>query len=75
MSDRDHTPKPRKHTFWQVLKSVLGAALGVQTEETRQRDFTHGSPATFIIAGIVFTAVFVVVLVVIVQVVLRNAGV
>lgn len=61
-------------TVWQVVKSTLAAALGVQTEAARRRDFTRGSPAPFIIAGIVFTAVFVIVLVVIVNVVIRTAG-
>lgn len=61
-------------TVWQVVKSTLAAALGVQTEAARRRDFTEGSPAPFIIAGIVFTAVFVIVLVVIVNVVIRTAG-
>jgi hypothetical protein len=62
-------------TFGQLMKSVLGAAIGVQTEATRHRDFTHGHPGVFIVAGVVFTAVFVLVLVLIVQMVLSNAGV
>jgi len=61
-------------TLWQVVKSTLAAALGVQTEEARQRDFSRGSPAVFIIAGLTFTAIFVVVLVVIVNLVLSGAG-
>lgn len=60
--------------LWQVIKSTLAAAFGVQTEAARQRDFTRGSPAVFIIAGLVFTAVFVVVLLVIVNVVLSGAS-
>ena len=61
-------------TLWQVIKSTLAAAFGVQTEAARQRDFTRGSPAVFIIAGLVFTAVFVVLLLVIVNVVLSGAS-
>ena len=61
-------------TLWQVVKSTLAAALGVQTEEARQRDFSRGSPAVFIIAGLTFTAIFVGVLVVIVNIVLSGAG-
>lgn len=77
MTDDQNSPdsgRRRGITFWQLMKSVLGAALGVQSEETRHRDFTHGNPAVYIIAGLVFTAIFVLVLVVIVQVVLSNAG-
>jgi hypothetical protein len=63
-------------TIWQVIKSVLAAAIGVQTEQARVRDFTHGSPAVFIVAGIVFTVLFVLVLVLVlvVHLVLRSAG-
>lgn len=61
-------------TRWQVIKSVVAAALGVQSEEARQRDFTQGSPAAFIIGGVVFTALFVIALVVVVNLVLSAAG-
>lgn len=62
----------KKLTIWQVIKSTLAAAFGVQTEEARQRDFSQGNAGTFIIAGLVFTAAFVVILLVIVQLVLRS---
>ncbi len=78
MTDDQDFPDPGRRrglTFWQIVKSVLGAALGVQSEETHQRDFSHGNPAVFIIAGVVSTAIFVLVLVLIVRIVLSNAGV
>lgn len=65
---------PQRPTPWQVIKSILAAFIGVQSQEARERDFTHGNPAVFIIGGIVFTVVFVVVLVVIVNVVVGSAG-
>ena len=46
-------------TIWQVIMSVLAAALGVQNRKNRERDFTHGNPVVFIIAGLIFTALFV----------------
>ena len=46
-------------TPWQVLKSILSAAFRVQTRENRERDFNHGNPIVFIIAGLIFTAMFV----------------
>lgn len=58
---------------WQVIKSTLAAAFGVQTPEARERDFSHGSPLPFIVAGVVFTAVFVIALVVVVNLVLATA--
>ncbi len=49
---------------WQVFKSVLASFFGVQNEETRQRDFTHGKPAQFIFVGLAITAMFIAVKVV-----------
>jgi len=56
------------------MKSTIAAAFGVQTEEARQRDFSQGSAGTFIIAGFIFTAVFVALLVLIVSLVLRQVA-
>lgn len=79
MTDRqdgrdESTDAPRPST-WQVMKSVAAAAFGVQTEDARRRDFSRGRPGSFIIAGIVFTALFVIALVVVVNLVLSAAGV
>jgi len=50
----------RKGTgFLNVLKSTMFAASGIQTKTNRERDFEHGKPSTFIIAGIVFMVVFI----------------
>ena len=49
----------REPTIWQVTLSVLAAALGVQSRENRERDFTHGIPYIFIAAGLIFTTLFV----------------
>ena len=59
----------------QVIQSTLAAAFGVQTQEARERDFTRGRPLHYIIAGAVFTVLFILVLVLIVRLVLRSAGV
>ncbi|HKJ94572.1 MAG TPA: DUF2970 domain-containing protein [Gammaproteobacteria bacterium] len=61
-------------SVWEVAKSTMAAFLGVQTEEARRRDFTHGNPAAFIIAGIVGTVIFILVLVAVVSIVLHSAG-
>lgn len=34
----------KKPTLWQVLISVLGAFLGVQSSRVRERDFMRGHP-------------------------------
>ena len=41
------------------MLSVMSAAIGVQRAEARERDFQTDSPLPFIIAGIVFTIMFV----------------
>lgn len=63
----------RPPTLWQVIHSVLAAFFGVQTEANRQRDFTQGRPAQFIIIGLAATVLFVLVLVGIVRLVLKLA--
>lgn len=42
-----------------LLQSVLAAALGVQSSKNRERDFTNGKASHFIVAGIVFTFLFI----------------
>ncbi|WP_281647210.1 DUF2970 domain-containing protein [Parendozoicomonas sp. Alg238-R29] len=53
-----------------VVQSTLAAAFGVQSNEKQKKDFTEGRPEQFIIAGIIFTVLFVVALLVIVNLVI-----
>lgn len=46
-------------TFKQVLRSTLSAAIGVQSEKNRAQDFEQGNAGWFILAGIIFTLVFI----------------
>jgi Protein of unknown function (DUF2970) len=48
-----------KPTITQVIKSVLSAFIGVQSDENRKKVFEQGSPSTYIIAGLIFTILFV----------------
>jgi hypothetical protein len=48
-----------KPGLWQVVKSVLAAFLGVQSNQNRERDFTHGSAGMFIAVGLGMTLLFV----------------
>ena len=57
----------------QVIGSVLAAAFGVQSSRNRERDFKEGRAITFIITGIVFTALFVLTVYLVVNTVLENA--
>ena len=62
-----------KVTLVSVFQSVVAAAIGVQSEKNRQRDFSHGKPVYFIIAGLVFLLVFIVTIIAVVQLVLPGA--
>jgi len=55
-----------------ILQSVLAGALGVQSDKRRHEDFSSHSPWPYIIAGIIFTAGFVVTLIVVVKLVLAG---
>jgi hypothetical protein len=69
-SEKDKTTAP---SFLKILGSTLAAAFGVQSRSKLEEDFQQSSPLPFIVAGILFTLVFVVTLVFIVKIVLRNA--
>ena len=57
----------------QVAGSVFAAALGVQSSENRERDFSKGRFGVFIAAGIIFTALFAGTVYLVVSAVLSNA--
>ncbi|MBC3411031.1 MULTISPECIES: DUF2970 domain-containing protein [Pseudomonas] len=63
----DDQPQGKPPTFWQMLHSILAAALGVQSGKNRARDFTHGKASHFIAMGAVFTLLFILVLIGLVQ--------
>lgn len=56
-----------------VVGSVLAAGFGVQSGKNRERDFKEGKLMTFVIAGLLFTALFVAGVYLVVTVVLENA--
>jgi hypothetical protein len=59
-----------KPTFVDVVKSVLASFFGVQSDKNRERDFQQGSPAQFIVVGLVLTILFIVGMIVIVKIIL-----
>ena len=61
--------------LWRVVISVMQAALGVQSGKNRERDFSKGRPAAYIIAGLIFTIVFILVLYGVVKMIMHFAGV
>lgn len=63
----------RKRSVYHYVLSILAAAFGVQSEASRERDFTRGNPAVFIAGGIGFVAIFVVLLLTIVRLIVASA--
>ena len=62
----------KKTSLLSVVKSILAAGIGVQSEKNRQRDFEKGNPLLFIIGGIVFTLLFIIAVASVVGLVLSN---
>ncbi len=60
--------------FLPAIGSVLAAAFGVSSARKRERDFKHGRASTFIVAGIVFTLLFVACVTAAVKLALHAAG-
>ncbi|WP_299592451.1 DUF2970 domain-containing protein [uncultured Microbulbifer sp.] len=69
MKENDKQQQP---SFGQVVLSTLAAAIGVQSNKNRERDFKGGSIKAYVAAGLIFTALFVITLVLIVKTVLSN---
>lgn len=68
----EQTP-PKKPGLIALVKSILAAAIGVQTNKNRERDFTSGNPLAFIIGGFVFTLLFIASIALIVGLVTSNS--
>ena len=66
--------KAQKPNIWQITLSTIAAAFGVQSQRNQDRDFKHGSLYTYIIAGVIFTLLFVITVVMVVKLVLANSG-
>ena len=59
-----------KLPFWKMMISVMRASFGVQNRANKERDFNSGSVKGFIVAALIFTALFILTLVVVVRMVL-----
>ncbi|MDR6981688.1 cobalamin biosynthesis Mg chelatase CobN [Rheinheimera pacifica] len=57
----------QKPSLLQVIKAVLGALVGVQSEQQRQQDFSATSPLPYIVVGVIVTLLFVVTLLLVVS--------
>ncbi len=61
-------------SIWKVVASVFGAMFGVRGNAARERDFSKGRPAAYIIVGLIATALFVLTLVSVVMIVMKVSG-
>jgi len=59
-----------KPALKQVIKSVLAAAIGVQTNKNRERDFTEGSLSSYLIVGAIAVVLFILTLLTIISFIL-----
>ena len=81
-NQEDSTTKQEKNNteeklpLTHIIVSVLAAAIGVQSKKNQEKDFsTKGSIVTYIVAGIIFTIVFVVTITIVVKSVLTHTGI
>jgi len=48
-----------KPSLFHIIKSVLAAGIGVQSNKNRKIDFEHGSLSSYLIVGFIMTILFV----------------
>lgn len=51
-----------KPSLMHVVKSVIAAMIGVQSNKNRELDFQHGSLPAYLIVGLIATLVFILVI-------------
>jgi hypothetical protein len=73
-NNRDENEEQANLSLMSIVASTLAAAIGVQNSRNRKRDFKSGRMLPFIIAGVVFTLLFIGTVFTVVQLVLKNAG-
>ena len=67
------TPK-KKVKIRSVIKSILAAGIGVQSDKNREEDFADGNPLAFIIGGFIFTILFIISVAMVVGLVLSRSN-
>jgi hypothetical protein len=75
MSENNNKQDEQHVSIWKVVVSVTAAMFGVRGSKARERDFTKGRPAAYIIVGLIFTVLFILTLVGVVTLVMKLAGV
>ena len=60
------------YSIFNTIKSIAAAALGVQSNDNRVNDFSHGKTSHFIIGGIIAVILFILMLVAVVSIVMPS---
>lgn len=63
------TEDSNKTGIGHLIKTTLAAAIGVQSDKNREKDFSQKSIVPYVIMGVIFTALFVLTLIGIVSLV------
>ena len=66
-ANKNEEQQAPKLSIKHLLISTLGAAIGVQSKDVYEKDFQQKSIMPYIVAGIVFTALFLFTLIAIVS--------
>ena len=61
-----------KPSLIHVIKSVIAAAIGVQSDKNREIDFQHGSLRAYIVVGVIATVLFVLTIITVVSTIIGN---
>jgi Protein of unknown function (DUF2970) len=69
----EHDNQSNKPSIFRVIRSIIAAGIGIQTETNRRRDFQEGaSPTIYVIVGLIATAVFIFTVIMIVKLVVHS---
>lgn len=67
--------KSNKFNLSEVIKSVLAAAIGIQSLQNQKKDFKSNKAYIYIIFGFVFTVIFVTTLIIVVKTIKYQTGI
>jgi len=68
----NETKKTGTPGMLKIIQGILAGALGVQSDRHRQADFSSQNPLAYIVAGLLFTGIFVGGLILVVNLVLAG---
>ena len=60
--NKEGNKQHKKIGLWRVIISTFAAAFGVQSRKNHENDFEKGNVVTYIIAGVLFTLLFIIII-------------